>query len=199
MKKIILYDDVYFQLLTCLLMGVDSDGNPQLVVTTSGSKLESFQDYINCLRNNRLYVYLGEEGGTVPDKEIIRLFTCYLVMSEFQHHDLADLIKSLKLAGLKWSDNFQKLTFDVVCRLNDEKDVVFALYVYLDAGGQYCIAYNLEYASLREVLDRIRLTMYELSNRADIPVACDLSITKNLKKELSVDDCAIFDNIHIND
>lgn len=199
MKKIILYDDMYFELVTCLLMGIDSNGKPQLVVTTPGSKVESFQDYMNSPRRNRLYVDLGEVGDTVPDEEILRLFTGYLVTSAFQHRDLAELIKRLKLAGLKWSDNYQKLTFDVCSLLNDEQEYEFALYVHLDAGGQCCIAYNLEYASLREVLDRIRLTMYELSNRADIPVACDLRISKNLKKELSVDDCAIFDNIHIDD
>lgn len=199
MKKIFLYDDSSFELLTCLLMGVDPNGKPQLVVTTPGMPVESFQDHVEGYRKDRLYSYLGEEGDTIPAIEIIHLFTGYLVMSPYQHQDLAELIKSLKLAGLKWSDNYQKLTFDVCSLLNDEQEYEFALYVHLDAGGQCCIAYNLEYASLREVLDRIRLTMYELSNRADIPVACDLRISKNLKKELSVDDCAIFDNIHIDD
>lgn len=200
MKKLFLYDDENFELLTCLLMGIDQKGSPQMIVTTPGMPVESLQEHQEgYLYADSYFTYLGEEGDTVPAKEIIRLFTGYLLMSSFKHDDLAELIKTLKLVGLKWSDDFQKLTFEVSRRLNDEGEVVMSLYAYLNVDGQIYMAHNYKYMTLRDVLSRIRQIMSDLIHTAGIPAACDLCISKDLEKDLSADDRKFFDIICIED
>lgn len=200
MKKLFIYDDENYELLTCLLMGIDQNGNPQMVVTTPGIPVVSLQEHQEgYLYEDSFYSYLGEAGDTVPAKEIIRLFSGYLLMAEDEHKDLSELIRNLELAGLKWDDKFLKFVFHVHHQKDSEGNDIMSLCMYLDGNRRTYMAHSHRCKTVRQVIDRIRQIMYEITFRADIPATCDLCISEDLRNDMDVYDCAIFDSVYTED
>ena len=196
MKQIYLYNETDFELLNCQLMGVNSDGSPQVIITSPGTPVMTLEDHQEFnLYDETCYFYLGEPGDTISEKEIIKMFAGYLLMAENYHEDLSELMKSLKLAGIKWSDEFQKLIFEINARKDTDGNDVLCLYIFLAGDEKRYMAHTSRYKSLRQILDRISRVMFEITCRADIPAACDLCISEELKNELSCSDQAFFDNI----
>ena len=196
MKKIFLFDDFDFELVICRLMGLDSEGNPQMVVTTPGMTVESLDYYQEYYYGDGVSLYyLCEEGEIIPSKTALRLLAGYMFVANKHHDNLSELIKSLEMNGLKWCDDFVNLIFEVSSAKDSDGNPEVCLMVYLDDNMKSYVTHSHRFKTLRQTITHISQFVSELRSRANILTSCTLSISEDLKKELKNTEKDVFDRI----
>lgn len=162
MKKLYMYDNQGFYLITCEFVGMNECGDPQMVVVTPGEPVISLESFMNEEKIPEMRL-LCEEGQPITSLRVVRLLSPLLKYQDVSI--ISDLVDQMDRMGIEWPD--APVEMSVIVSKSDFEEDQYTLHLVLH-DNERAIRFKNGFGSLQEMMECLNVFYQTLEDKASI-------------------------------